>query len=81
VRIAAAAPLMPGTDVMAGDAAIGKVGSVAGVHGLALLRLDRAVEAAAKGEPLRAGGADVTVDADALFAYQHAAANRPVIDL
>ena len=39
-----------------GAAVIGTVGSVAGPAALALLRLDRAAEAAAKGQPLTADG-------------------------
>ena len=49
-------PLETGAEVMAGTATIGAVGSVAGRRALALLRLDRAQEATAKGEELSAGG-------------------------
>jgi len=49
----------PGTDITAGGASIGTLGSVSGNSGLALLRLDRAEEAKAAGLPLRAG--EVTV--------------------
>jgi folate-binding Fe-S cluster repair protein YgfZ len=53
-------PLPPrGTDITAGGASIGTLGSVSGNSGLALLRLDRAEEAKAAGLPLRAG--EVTV--------------------
>jgi folate-binding protein YgfZ len=55
------ADLQSGTEVMAGAAAIGKVGSVAGRQALALLRLDRAAEAKAKAEPLTAGGVAIAV--------------------
>jgi folate-binding protein YgfZ len=49
-------PLPPsGTDITAGGASIGTLGSVSGSSGLALLRLDRAEEAKAAGVPLRAG--------------------------
>ena len=48
-------------DVIAGDAVIGKLGSVSGHRGLALMRLDRAAEFAAKSVPLDAGGVAVTV--------------------
>ena len=40
---------------------IGRLGSVAGDRGLALLRLDRAAELAAKGEALRAGSVSVRI--------------------
>jgi hypothetical protein len=48
-----------GTDITAGGASIGTLGSVSGSSGLAFLRLDRAEEAKAAGVPLRAG--EVTV--------------------
>jgi tRNA-modifying protein YgfZ len=53
-------PLTSGADVMAGDLPVGQIGSVDGVYGLALLRLDRAADAVAKGTPLTAG--DVTLE-------------------
>jgi tRNA-modifying protein YgfZ len=43
-----------GTEITAGGAPIGTLGSVSGSSGLALLRLDRAEEAKAAGQPLRA---------------------------
>ena len=48
--------LTTGVKIEAGAAVIGTIGSVAGARGLALVRLDRAAEAAAKGEALTAGG-------------------------
>jgi folate-binding protein YgfZ len=45
----------PGAVVMAGDIRIGVMGSSAGAQGLALLRLDRAEEAAQAGKPLLSG--------------------------
>jgi folate-binding Fe-S cluster repair protein YgfZ len=48
-----------GTDITAGGASIGTLGSVSGSSGLALLRLDRAEEAKAARLPLHAG--EVTV--------------------
>ena len=56
IDVIGARNLQSGSEVLAGTAAIGKVGSVAGGQALALLRLDRAAEAKAKGEPLTAGG-------------------------
>jgi folate-binding protein YgfZ len=53
-------PLPPsGTEITIGGNSIGTLGSVSGHSGLALLRLDRAEEAQAAGQPLRAG--DVTI--------------------
>jgi folate-binding Fe-S cluster repair protein YgfZ len=42
--------------VTAGDKTIGTMGSSAGGHGLALLRLDRAEEAISAGQQLISGG-------------------------
>jgi folate-binding protein YgfZ len=44
------APLEPGADLLAGDQAIGTIGSVAGNVGLANVRLDRAANAMAAGQ-------------------------------
>jgi len=77
VPVTAAADL-PGTqpDIAAGEAVIGRLGSVAGRRGLALLRIDRALEAYDKGQPLQAGGVQIAVDAEALEAYRSALAAR-----
>jgi folate-binding protein YgfZ len=61
VPVAGEAPLTPGAEVKAGAAVIGRVGSVAGTQALALVRLDRAAEAVAKGERLTAGGVAITL--------------------
>jgi folate-binding protein YgfZ len=54
-------PLETGAEIVAGPAAIGTIGSVAGSRALALLRLDRAQEAISKGEWLTAGGARIAM--------------------
>jgi folate-binding protein YgfZ len=54
-------PLTSGVEVKAGDVAIGAVGSVSGTRGLALLRIDRAAEAKAKGQSLTAGGVAIAL--------------------
>jgi tRNA-modifying protein YgfZ len=55
-------PLPPsGADITAGGTPIGKLGSVNGRSGLALLRLGRAEEAHAGGLPLRAGEVTITL--------------------
>ena len=61
VPVEAAGPgeLQPGAEIAVGAAVIGKVGSVAGRRALAMLRLDRAAEAKAKGQPLTAGGIEI----------------------
>ena len=61
VPIEGEAALTPGVEVQAGAAVIGSVGSVAGTLALALVRLDRAAEANAKGQVLTAGGVPITL--------------------
>ena len=51
----------PGTNVEAAGAAIGTLGSVSGRKGLAMLRLDRAEEALARGAALTAGDVTLTL--------------------
>lgn len=63
-------------DLTTGSAVIGKLGSVAGPHALALLRLDRAHEAISKGEPIVAGGVTVTVEREALERYRASTEER-----
>jgi folate-binding protein YgfZ len=53
--------LHSGSPVVAGQATIGTLGSVAGSRALALVRLDRADEAERKGEPLTVAGAAVAI--------------------
>jgi folate-binding protein YgfZ len=50
-----------GTEIKIGDVAIGTLGSAAGNRGLALLRIDRAAEAASKDMPLTVDGIAVTI--------------------
>jgi tRNA-modifying protein YgfZ len=62
VPVEAQGPLpAAGTDIKAGDVTIGALGSSSGSHGLALLRLDRVSEFAAKGVPLTTGDATLSV--------------------
>jgi tRNA-modifying protein YgfZ len=49
----------PGTPIVAGDMALGQVGSTAGSEGLAMLRLDRLEEAKRAGAAITAGGARI----------------------
>jgi folate-binding protein YgfZ len=51
-----------GTEVVAGGRAIGRIGSGAGRHGLAMLRLDRAADALSAGEILRAGALPIRLE-------------------
>lgn len=50
-----------GTPIAAGGTEIGMVGSTSGMRGLALIRLDRAEEAKAKGLPLLAGDTPISL--------------------
>ena len=51
----------PGMAIVAGSVEIGRLGSVAGERGLALIRLDRAAEFAERGETLLAGAIPVRI--------------------
>src|ERR1700691_5959564 len=46
----------PGEAILAGDKAVGTMGSTAGANGLALLRIDRVADALEAGTPLTSGG-------------------------
>lgn len=62
VLVSAASPLSSARpSILAGDVEIGRLGSVAGTQGLALLRIDRAAEFAEKGVPLTADGTQIDV--------------------
>lgn len=56
VQVKGARDLQVGAPITAGAATIGSVTSIDGTRGLALVRLDRAAEAKAKGEPIEAAG-------------------------
>ena len=58
------------------QAVIGVIGSVAGHTALAMLRLDRAVEAIDKEQPLVADGVALVVDAAALSDYRASLAEK-----
>ena len=76
VGVTGAGPLTSGSDVLAGTASIGSVGSVAGSRGMALLRLDRVAEALDKGEAISASGVPLTVEGEALQRYRTAIAAK-----
>jgi tRNA-modifying protein YgfZ len=67
-------PLLSGTEVKAGDLPLGTIGSAAGTRGLALLRLDRAADAASKGTALTAGDATITLSRPAFAGFEMPAA-------
>jgi tRNA-modifying protein YgfZ len=72
VPVLGEAPLTPGAPVMVGEVEIGRIGSVAGTRGLAMVRLDRAAEAAAKGEPLIAGDVAIALGNPAWASFEPA---------
>lgn len=76
VKISGSAPLSSNDDVLVGDVSIGRVGTVDGTAAIAMLRLDRALEAKQKNQPLAAGDATVTVDDIVLESYAASAAAR-----
>ena len=55
-------PAEPGAEVTAGERTLGKTGTGANGRGLAMLRHDRAVDALAAGETIRAGGLPVRLE-------------------
>ena len=63
VRVALGGPApAPGTPVVAGDRALGTMGSAAAGQGLATIRIDRASDALAEAVPMLAGGQVLTPD-------------------
>ena len=81
VQVTGAAGLVRGTDVTVGDAVIGSIGSVAGTRALAMLRLDRVVEALDKGQSITAGAVALTVAPDMIARYRASIAERAAITL
>lgn len=71
VPVLADAPLLPGPEaILAGEVEIGRLGSVAGPRGLALLRLDRAAEAQRDGVPVTVRGVPLRVEAPSFATFQ-----------
>jgi folate-binding protein YgfZ len=77
VKISATGPLVSGADVRFGDIAIGRVGTVDGTRALAMLRLDRAVEALDKDRNLTVAGRKIDIDPEALAHYRTSIAAKP----
>ena len=76
VRVTGATVLAAGTEVKAGEAVIGSIGSVAGHQALAMLRLDRVVEALDKAQAIAAGDVPITVDPGTLARYRTSLAEK-----
>jgi tRNA-modifying protein YgfZ len=77
VKVQGSGPLTCSAEILLGEAPIGKIGSKDGIHGLAMLRLDRAIEAFDKGIALMAGGVAITADPTALDRYRTSINARP----
>ena len=80
-RVTGAEAIISGSEVKVGQAVIGSVGSVAGNQGLAMLRLDRVMEALDKGQPISAGAVPITVDPEALQRYRTSIAEKAAAGL
>ena len=67
----------PGTEILAGEKPAGTLGTVDGNAGLALVRLDRIAQAAARGEQVAAGGValQLTLPDFATFTWPETSAN------
>ncbi len=59
VGIQSAEQLLPGSEIKAGEATIGTVGSVAGTRALAMVRLDRAAQALKTNQPITAEAQEI----------------------
>jgi len=77
IRISGSAPLTSRLEILLGNIPVGAIGTVDGSNAIAMLRLDRAVEAEQKNQKLTAGGVIVTPDEEALARYRASAAARP----
>ena len=60
-----------GTEVKAGDVAIGTIGSRAGNRGLAMIRLDRAAEFESRGVGLKAGDVPIRIEIPSWARFSH----------
>lgn len=77
IRISGSAPLTSRLEILLGSVPVGMIGTVDGSNAIAMLRLDRAVEAEQKNQKLTAGGVIVTPVEEALARYRASAAARP----
>lgn len=59
-----------GVEILAGDKPVGQLGSADGVHGIAIIRLDRVDAAMQAGVPLRVGDITLTVSAPPWASYK-----------
>ncbi|MBS0249705.1 MAG: folate-binding protein YgfZ [Proteobacteria bacterium] len=76
VKISANAPLEANCEILLGDIPVGRIGTADGTHAIAMLRLDRVLDAEEKNQPLTAGGIAITPDENAMSRYRSAATAR-----
>jgi folate-binding protein YgfZ len=76
VKVSGDAALTTGTDVLLGDVPIGRVATTDGKNALAMLRLDRALEAEPKNLALTAAGIAITPDPESIARYRDSAAAK-----
>ena len=70
-----------GETIMAGDKAVGMLGSTAGHNGLALIRIDRVGDALEQGLPLTAGGLSLRLaDPDVLRSFAKPSFEKPSLE-
>jgi tRNA-modifying protein YgfZ len=69
--------LAPGANVMAGEAVIGGVRSVASDRGLAMVRLDRLAQALDEADDVTVNNQRLTVDPDVLARYRQSVIDQP----
>jgi folate-binding Fe-S cluster repair protein YgfZ len=67
-----------GVEVMAGRKTLGKTGTGANGRGLLMIRLDRAADALAAGETIRAGGIPVRLEKPAWISFPFPGEGNPV---
>ncbi|MFT3731589.1 MAG: folate-binding protein [Hyphomicrobium sp.] len=76
VKVSGNDELQSNSDILLGEIPVGRIGTVDGTDAIAILRLDRVVEAEQKKQPLTAGGVAITPDEDAVDRYRASAAQR-----
>ncbi len=79
MRVTGDVPLVAGATIEAGAATIGTLGSASDKSAIAMLRLDRASEALAKGIPLRADDTTIELDPPDWIAFD-VASGKPMAD-
>ncbi len=76
IRVSSQSSLVPGADILVGDIPIGRIGTANGSSAIAMLRLDRALEAEQKNQSLTVGGIPIVPDGEAIERYRSSAAKR-----